>query len=211
MTKRRVNKLARKANPLMRRVPRVPRPKMSFDGQVLNSNLYQTQSITAANLGKDFFYVGCGSSSVTKAATAITDRYNEYKFRNVTFEWIPSISPASADAGSRVHIAYVDNPEKMVAFEGLTAANALTAVRGVKNVKTFNAWERFSCSFPLTYRRKLFDVDTTTGVMTNDIADRVMQGQIQVVIESISAAVVLGTYKFTYGVELHGLTLTQLS
>lgn len=214
MTKRKVKGRPRKANPLMRMVPRVPRPKVSFDGQVLNSNLYQGHSAVALGFGKDFFYVGGGASSVSKAATQITDRYNEYKYRSVQFEWIPSISPASAEAGGRIHIAIVDNPEKMVAFEAAVPGTVVNLIRGVKNVKTFNIWERFSCSFPLTYRRKLFDIDTTSGAMTADIADRTMQGQIQIAMETVGptfALGTLGTYKFTYSMELHGLTLTQLT
>lgn len=204
-------KSKRKANPLMRAVPRVARPKLSFDGQVLNSTLYLGSANTGVgSVGKDVIHVDCETGlGLTRAVGPMVILYNEYKFRSVTVEWIPSISPASVDAGSRVHIAYVDNPEKIVNFDALAAAGAVQAVRSVKNCKTFNAWERYSYTVPLTYRRKLFDVDGTPAANTADVLDRICQGEIQVAIESITPSVVLGTYRITFNLELHGLAFTQ--
>jgi len=195
----------------MRRQPGIPRPRLSFDGQVLNSTNYNAQTITTLGFGKDRFWASCHSSvGAASAAAGVTGLYNEYKYRYINVEWIPSISPASTDAGSRIHIAYIDNPEKMVNFEA-AAANIATVnlVRSVKNCRTYNAWERFTYSVPLTYRRKLFDVDSNDATISVDDADRTAQGQIQIAVESISAAVVLGTYRVSYGLELHGLTITQ--
>lgn len=215
MTKRQNKRNSvRRINPLMRRQAGVPRPRLSFDGQILNSTTYVGQTATnAAALVKERFWVSCHSGvGASRAAAGVTGLYNEYKFRFINVEWIPSISPASVDAGSRIHIAYIDNPEKMVNFEAAPSdINSINLVRSVKNCRTYNAWERFTYSVPLTYRRKLFDVDTNDASISVDDADRTAQGQIQIGVESVTPAAVLGTYRVSYGLELHGLTITQLT
>jgi hypothetical protein len=147
---------------------------------------------------------------VAIASTGINGRYNEYKFRKLSVEWIPSISPASIEAGGRIHIAYIDNPEMMVQFEAQTLNVAkIGMVRSVKNVQSFNAWERFQYRVPLTYRRKVFNVDVTLPLGSGvDVHDRSTQGVVIIGMEYITpAAAPNGTFRTGYSLELKNLAI----
>jgi hypothetical protein len=145
---------------------------------------------------------------VALGTTTISGRYNEYRYKSLRVEWIPSMSPASLEAGSRVHIAYIDNPEMMVQYEAQTLNLAkIGMVRSVKNVQSFNAWERFQFRVPLTYRKKVFNTDTTLALGSGvDVHERSTQGAVIIGIEGITpSAASYGTLRTGYVMELKNL------
>lgn len=195
---------------------RRPSMKVNFDGQILNGATYSAPALTAANSATSLYYLDCANTSrtgstaaqqeqsVTSTFSPMTALYNEFIYKTVTMEWVPAISPGVADAGSQIYLAYIDNAEDIA---GVTAASVST-VFGVakygRNTRFFNAWERFTCTVPLTNRRKLFDVNTNSSYLA-DVVDRSVQGAVVVGYSSISAAVLLGSWRFHYSVELRGL------
>ncbi len=202
----------RKPNPVLNlsRV-RPPRNSFSFDGSRLHATIFVPVSTTASSEGTDHQQLGTDSSfSPARVMNSMVRQYREYRYHKVTLQWIPSVGPASADAGARVFLAYVDNPEQMFNFQTSTAPLNTTAlkvpyVKNNRNVLAFNAWERITWNVPLTRRRPWFDVNTAESAYTVDVFDRCVQGQIVQAYQSPSVAVVLGTVKITFDIELRGL------
>ncbi len=206
-----------KLNPVFRQITRIGRPTMKFDGAVVSSTTYLGSPQVVANIAKGVLSIDCDSASnlaVTAGASqavasGVLNLYSEYRYNNCAVEWIPSIGPTNADAGSRIHIAYIDNPEKMTSFQAVAAAGALNLVRGCKNVRTFNAWERFTYRVPLTWRRKVFDTNVSV-VPGADLYERSTQGMVIIFIEAISAALAasaLGTFKVDSSVRVNQLSV----
>lgn len=205
-------KPTRRTNPVSGRAARPPRMTFSFDGTFLNATKFIGTSATAANIGTDFQQIGASATfGICRDMNAMVQQYREYRFRKVTFQWIPSVGPATADAGSRIHLAYSENPEQCQAFQANvapldTVAKRLPFVKGCRNVFTFNAWERITWNVPLTRRRPWFDVNTTDPANDVNAFDRAVQGMIFQAYESVSAIVTLGTAKITFEMELRGLS-----
>jgi len=195
---------------------RIRGPKLNFDGSNVSCTTYSGVPISVANVAKAVITIDCDSASnpaVTSGAanvvaTSVLGLYSEYRYNSCRIEYIPSIGPAGVDAGSRIHIAYIDNAEKMLAFFTASAAASLNLVRGCRNVRTFNGWERFTYNVPLTWRRRVFDTNTTTGVAVVDLYERATQGMVIVAVETISAAVILGTFKVDSSVRVEQLNVT---
>lgn len=204
---KKVRSLKRAINPMTRNNSQhVPRPRIKFDGQILNSVLYGDSSITAGNISSDFHMVNNDRVfGLSRVLENLTKFYSTYKYRQVSVEWLPKVAPGVADGGSRVHIAYLDSPERMSNWFSLTDAQRLNVVVGCTNVKSFNAWERYTYNVPLTYRRKSFDVDVTVTSTTPDDFDHTTQGMIVMVFQSVSAAIVLGGWRIKFSEELMGL------
>lgn len=201
----------RKPNPVDSRPQKSPRMRFAFDGSNLHSTIFVASTITAANVGTDFQQIGTdGALSPSRVVSAMVRQYREYRYNKVTIQWIPSVGPAGTDAGSRVTFAFIDNPEQVFNFQ-TSAAPLNTAVLRVPFVKngrnafTFNAWERITWNVPLTKRKPWFDVNTIEGAYDVNVIDRAVQGMIVQAYESISAAVILGTVKITFDLELRGL------
>jgi hypothetical protein len=218
MVKTKANR--RKANPLMRRRPGIPRPRVAFDGTNISSTYYRGASATDGGSIGQYLFVSATSDALGAASPVggILDAYSEYKFNKLTIEFIPSISPANADAGSRIHIAYLDNPEKMLNWAAFAADSSspgktamLAGVRGARNCKSFNAWERFTYNVPLTWRRKVFDVDRSNPSGDINIYERAIQGMVIIAIESVTEAVGVGTFRVQSTVHLRGLDISMTS
>jgi hypothetical protein len=135
---------------------------------------------------------------------AVAALYSQYVYESLTFRWLPSVAPGVADAGSQVYIGYLDNPEAMTTFLGLTNAQQISAIQSMKNVKFFNAWEQFTYSVPLTRRRKTFDVNATITDAA-DVDDRSVQGFIVFCMESLTASTTLGRWSSDSVVKLLNL------
>ncbi len=202
--------LKRKPNPMNSRQA-VPRNSFSFDGSILHATIFVPAGITAANIGTDFQQIGTDASfAPSRVMNNMIRQYREYRYRKVTCQWIPSVGPASTDAGSRVHFGWIENPEQGSNFQNAiaplnTAALRVPFVKGLRNVLTFNAWERITWNVPLTRRKPWFDVNTADPSSDINMFDRAVQGVIVQAYESVSAAVVLGTVKITFDIELRGL------
>jgi hypothetical protein len=200
----------RKRNPLTRskQLQSVPRPRVYFNGTHLKSVSLVTVTTTTLNQGFDYQGVSTDNTfGISRNNSSITGAYQEYKYNSLQWEWIPRVAPGVADGGSTVYVAYIDNPESIKTIvNGTTFVVAFAMVVNSANMKTFNAWERFTYKVPLTYRKKLFNVNTNL-VSTGDIyeIDRTFQGLIITCYQSISAAIVLGQARMSYQVELHTL------
>ena len=208
----------RKSNPLYTGRGRVGRPRMKFDGQTITSTLFSSQSAVGAvtaTLGSDYQIVDCSSGeAMNRAGSDVVKHYQDYKYTQAALEWLPSIGPASTDAGGRIYIAYIDNPELIVTFKAATAVNQLPMVRNCANVRDFNMWERFTYHVPLTYRRKMFNVDPTVSTPGNEETDRAVQGLViisYVSINNTAATGVLGQWRITSTTWLKGFTASILT
>lgn len=202
MTKRNHNntplRRKKKPNPMVRRTPRLkmgPR-SLAFDGQYGNFRAVFTATTTDASkqLGASFA-VDCRSSGSVMGTTGATVAalYSEYVYESAVFRWLPLVAPGVADAGSQIYIGYLDNPEMINTYLGLTNAQKIAAVQAMKNVKFFNAWEQFTYSVPLSRRRPMFDVnDTITDSADTD--DRSLQGMVVYTAQSLTASTTLGCW-----------------
>jgi hypothetical protein len=188
-------------------------PKVNSDGSTTNCIMYiATPSSGVGSAAGGLLSVDCSGTSniLTGAGAAFTmasgvlGLYSQYRYNKCTVEFIPSVGPASGEAGARIHIAYIDNAEKMSNFR---AATSLAFVRGCKNVKTFNAWERFTYRVPLTWRRKWFDTNVTTAYGVDEM-ERSTQGMVIFFIETIAASQIVGTFKVDTSIATNELNLT---
>ncbi len=213
------NKMSkRKINPLYRAHVKPGRPRIAFNGQTISSVAFVDHSVGAANVITDWHQVDCNSAEgINRAGTDVIKHYQEYKYLNAACEWIPKVGPAGSEAGSRISIAYIDNPELMNVFENAVAATRVTMIRSAATCKTFNVWERFTYRVPLTYRRKMFNVDPTVpavGARSNEEFERATQGKVAVCIETVAAAPgagTLGQFRLTSTTLITGFTATTVT
>ncbi len=202
----------------MRRSMRVGRPKLKFDGHRITCTLYSDQAVVAANVGTDWLGVDTNSGEAcNRTGLDVIKHYQEYKYESCTVEWIPKVGPSHTDSGSRISIAYIDNPELMITYENAVASVRASMVRNCANVKSFNAWERFTYRVPLTYRRKWFNVNPTVaaiGARLSEEYDRAVQGKVIMCYETVSAAVsagALGQWRSPNTTLLQGFTASTLT
>lgn len=196
------------------------KPTASFDGTILTGNVFSGASNTIAEganfLSSDFHHVGTADNwSVTRSLASVTKFYNQYVVEMCRITWIPQVGPASTLASSKIHLAYVDNAERMNNFHTRAGAtpqfDRLAMTVGCRNVFSFNAWERVTWNVPLTRRRKWFDTNTTSAGTTVDEFERCVQGMIFCAYESTVAGVSLGTFKIDFRVRLNGLDAASVS
>lgn len=194
----------------------VPRPKLSFDGTTLSGTEFTPNLITALNTASEVIVVDCsnfnGSVGVTKLIQSaaldlagITARYNEYRYTNLQLHWIPHVAPGVQDAGSPMYVGYLDNPEYMATTFSTAAPADVANVKGIRNMKTFNAWQGWTYNVPLTRRLPWFNVNSNISTFVVETAARCIQGFVIVGAESITAGIDLGAFHLTYDVELRGL------
>lgn len=205
-----------KTNPIYRNPVAKPRIKFSFDGQMFNGTGFSTPPVTITNAAASVYYVDCSSisttfptankyiQSVAQDFAAVTKLYNEYVYHSLKLDWMPYVAPGVADGGSQIYIGYVDNAEEIAALDAATVTVTYNTTKAARNMKFFNAWERYSYSVPLTRRRKTFDTNNALSI-TADTADRSVQGAVIVGMNSNTAAAFLGQWRFTYVLELRTL------
>jgi hypothetical protein len=205
-----------KTNPIYRNPVVRPRINFSFDGQILNGTGFSAPMVTLANIASAVYYVNCSNNisvfptankyiqSVALDYNTITKVYNEYKYHTLQCHWLPFVSPGVTDGGSQVYVAYVDNAEEIAALDIATAANTFNTSKAARNMKFFNAWERFTYNVPLSSRRKMFDTNLN-DVIIADTVDRGIQGAVVVGSASGPTPVSLGQWRFTYTLELRTL------
>lgn len=187
-------------------VRRPPRPISNFDGSILNGSTVQGVITTTTNAGTGLYAVDCANSggTVSLSNSALTSYYEEYKYASLEMEWIPSVGPASTDAGARCYMVFDDNPEHIANFVATPSAVG-ASVQAARGMKVWNAWERVKFSIPLTSRHKVFNVNSTTTYSV-DVIDRSVQGIVAIYVESPSASVTVGRPRFTYKIRLTGLS-----
>lgn len=205
-----------KANPIYRNPVVRPRINFSFDGQILNGTGFSAPMGTLVNVAAAVYYVNCSNNistfptankyiqSVALDYNTITKMYNEYKYLTLQCHWLPFVSPGVTEGGSQMYVAYVDNAEEIAALDIATAVNTFNTSKAARNMKFFNAWERFTYNVPLSSRRKTFDTNLN-DVIIADTVDRGIQGAVVVGASSTPAATSLGQWRFTYSLELRTL------
>jgi len=199
-------KLGKRPSNPMSRMTRVSRPKIGFNGQVLEAFTLAPAITTGSDgAGTQPLFIDCSSNNVASSVGGITQFYKEYVYESLKCEWIPSIGPASTLAGSQLYVTYDDNPEHMVTYTTNTASanNALQLADSTTRI--FNAWERVTFNIPLTRRRRMFDVNTNTsgGV---DVNDRSTQGILALGYNTTTVSSSVGRWKLTYHIKLMGLS-----
>lgn len=207
----------------MRRIVRNRPPRLAFNGHRAEAVLFVNHSgvVDADNgVGSDWQEIGTNSNEgAIRPAIDIAKHYQEYRYLNAVCEWVPRVGPASSDAGGRISIAYIDNPEQMLAFQLLaTNAERVAYVRAVGGCKTFNVWERYAYKVPLTRRRKIFNVNTTHPEVASRTApefDRSTQGLVIIAYEFITVSEItggqFGQWRITSAAEFSGFNAVTLS
>jgi hypothetical protein len=195
-----------KSNPIYRKVPRVSRPKLVFNGQYLQA-FTLLNAITSAGDGTAFnsYTIDCANNGISAAQSAMTALYKEYVFESLKLEWVPYVSPGSTLGGSQVYVGYTSNPEQMVFYGGASIASAIGGIKTDDTMKVFNAWERVTLNIPLTRRRKMFDVNSTNA-LTIDVLDRSTQGMILLGYNTTTVSSQIGYFKCSYVIKLMGLS-----
>ncbi len=208
-------------NPLTQAGTSRPKMNMNFDGQFLNGSQFLAPMVTLVNQATGLYALDCSNNNTTGIGVnayvagvsygliAISSVYNEYVYRSVRFDWLPYVSPSSADGGSQIYVGYVDNAEEISGLSSASIASAFNTSKAIRNMRFFNAWERFSYTVPLTRRRKIFDVNVNASYSNADTVDRSVQGAVVVGVNSVSAAASLGQWRVTYLLELRGLDTLQ--
>lgn len=194
-------------SPIYQNRIRLMRPKVSFDGQTLNGTDIITPITATANLAAQFFKVDCSNvGSVASVLSAITAFYSEYRFTSVKLHWMPSVAPGVAAAGGRLYLTSFTNPEQMTIIDASSTATQVNLSKTTRDMKSWNAWERFTYNMPIFYRRKWFDVNTN---ITSDINqyDRSVQSYILVGSDTIGATDTLGQFRIEFSIELRGLNV----
>lgn len=217
-SRRRGTKKNKQVNPLYRRAVGFPRPKLNFDGSVVSGSIMHTLSSTLANAASFALFCDCSNTSggaasnynqsVAANIAGLTGLYAEYKYLSMTVEWLPIISPGVIDAGSRVYVGYTDNPEVIASLSASAAVATRDAVKGNRNMRSFNAWEHFRMNVPLTNRHNKFNVNTNSVLSDSNTIDRSVQGLVYGGIDGVSAAATLGTWRTTYKLQLMNLEIT---
>lgn len=199
----------RKQNPMASNaVSRVPRNRVSFDGQIFKGVSHLPLVTTVLNLYSTVNAVACtnNANGVSASFAGMFNFYKEYKFLSLNMEWIPAVAPGVSDGGSEIIVAYNWNPEQIVSQAAALNSTVIANLRSDRTSRSFNAWERFNYNVPLHARRKMFDVDVNPGAYLTDVnqVDRAIQGAIVMGATSIGAAVTLGHFKATYSLMLQG-------
>jgi len=207
MAIRRNNNNKNKRNPLMRKTQRIPRPRIQFDGTTIRTSFTANDLTTAANIVGTFQYIGAGfaGSACGTAANGIAQLYSQYKFTQMSMQWLPGVAPGVAAGGGRVYISYLDNPEKISNFLALTEANKILAIKSMRNMVSWNVWENKTFNIPLTFRRKSFSVDGTQAVGVDNY-ERTLQGLVCIGAESVGAADTIGKFVIRTTLVLEGFS-----
>jgi len=205
----------RRSNPLSR-TGGTGRPKIKFDGHTVTSVLFQDHSTGVGNTCVDWQAVDSSNNeAINRTGSDVIKHYQNYRYTMASVEWLPKIGPADPNSGARVSIAYIDNPELIVAYKAATPTAKVAMCRTVANCRSFNLWERFTYRVPLTFRRKWFNTDVQIGTPSAEETDRAIQGLVLCVIEGTNAAApaagTLGQYKLTSTTVLQGFTSTVLT
>jgi len=207
MTKLNNKRKGLKRNPMQSERRRIPRPISRFDGHLLCGTLTVPANVTGSNKGLDYHLVDTQSNiGISRTHLNITDSYQQYVYKKLVLEWLPGVGPGQTDAQSQIAMAFIDNPEDIFwVTQTATSSTISPGVLSTRKAFVFNAWERVTWNVPLRRRRKVFSVNTN---MAQTVAEyeRCTQGVVAVAITgTATAAVVLGSYRFYYEIELTGL------
>jgi len=213
----------RELDPIRRPRIGIGRPRLNFDGNTLHGFNFLPNVNTVAFRAVTVIPIDCSATNVAGASpnisiagaanglTAATRIYGEYWYNSVQLHWVPHVSPGVADGGSPIYVGYIDNPEVITSLPAASDATLITLVRSLKNCKTFNAWQGFTYSVPLTKRVPKFNVDTTQSYLDAPTVSRSVQGVVVVGYESITAAANVGQLRCQTSIELRNMNIVQIT
>jgi hypothetical protein len=189
-------------------LPRIPRPRISFDGHILKGTATIAASITSSGEAFDYHLLDCdGTYGISRAHTPISDSYQKYVYKSLVMEWLPAVGPADTGARTQFAMTYFDNAETMFFIQNTaTSSTARSAILST-NCKMWNAWERISFRIPITRRRKSFPVNTNFTPTELEM-ERSTQGMVCMSQFNAPSNAVYGSYRFYYEVELSELAST---
>lgn len=164
-----------------------------------------TVNTTAAGLGatQRRYAPGYSTGLSNAVGPTVAASYSTGKFLPGTaIRWEPSVSFTTT---GRVYVGFTDNPEVMVALDSITSeSQAVNAVKGLENVRSFPVWQETDISFPTTLRRRRFDVNESMAVNV-DVYDRSIQQYMYIVVEGAPASTSLGSFWYHDVLEVEGL------
>lgn len=200
----------RRSNPLTNR-NRPSRPKVAFDGQVLEGFTYLAAVTTGSDgAGTQAMKVDCASDGIASSLSTLLGYYKEYWFEMLKLEWIPSISPANSLAGSQLYVTMDNNPEHMVQYLGGVASTNNGYQLNDANTRIINAWERVTLNMTLPKRRKTFDVNTANSNAV-DVLDRSTHSLCVLGYNTTTVSSSVGRWKASYRIRLLGLSNPALT
>lgn len=124
------------------------------------------------------------------AGAVVAAQYGEGVFSKSYAKWVPSVGMTTA---GRVWLAYIENPETIVSFEGYSEAQKASFIKGVANVKCGSIYRELRLDYPGSRRRKAYDTNWTNSAGSADLYDRCCQGAVIWLIEGAPATTVVGT------------------
>lgn len=214
-----VNNRKHKINPLYKKREKIPRPRLKFDGNTLQFRHYFDLPTAAGNFTCAVVHLDCSDYNATTTSARydtacipdITKFYQTFKYTRASATWLPKVSPGLGEAAGKVHVCYIDNPEVIVNhLDGGNNSTALAVALEMRNVKSYNVWQKFTYNAPLTSRRKLFEVNTNTNYASVETVERSTQGAILFICETVTAsAASVGTVVSDCDIMLKGFSASS--
>lgn len=176
-----------------------------FDGTTISTRSITSDLTAASNILSGSITIDCtaGTTAMGTGGTGIANNYQKYRYQDLEVVWNPKVAPGTTAAGARVYVAYIDNPEMMVAWLSGSNATNLTRIKTFATLRIFNAWERFKYKVPLTRRRPWFDMNATNDT-TVDVLDRSTQGLFIFAADTPGATDNIGSFSTAARVTLQG-------
>jgi hypothetical protein len=186
-------------------LPRIPRPRISFNGHLLKGTATISAAITSSGEAFDYHFVDCNVTwGISRAHTAISDSYQKYVYKSLVMEWLPAVGPADTGARTQYAMTYLDNAEMMFFIQNSATSATARSLILASNCKMWNAWERVTFRIPLTRRRKSFPVNTNYTPSELEM-ERSTQGLVCMSAFNAPSNAVYGSYRFYYEIELSEL------
>jgi hypothetical protein len=114
-----------------------------------------------ATLGARFYPLIAGNTEGRAITVFSNTARNFQKFLyepGTTLHYQPAVGLNTAGT---VYVAYIDNPEFISTYYSLAAAQRISAIKTVANVKAFPVWQDFTLPISGTPRQKRFSNDVT--------------------------------------------------
>jgi len=177
--KRSKNQNARSPAIMSANIPRMPRYNIRgaiSDQTVLSGNRRMTHTV-AAGAGHSTIPLDINAARTLDPIADVGLLYRQFKYLpGTSYNHIPSVSLTTTGT---VAVAYIDNPEQMAQWIGLTGeANRYDFVTSIGNHKSYPIWKEFSYPLTAPSRRLTYDVNAVQGSLTIDDYERAYQGMI---------------------------------
>lgn len=131
---------------------------------------------------------------------SIVSYYSTGKFLAGTrIRWEPSVSFTTT---GRVYVGFTDNPE---AARTTSLALYASQVKGLQDMISFPVWQETNVPFPMTMRRKRFDVNASASLSSVDVLDRSCQTAMFAVIDGAPENTVCGSFWHHDQVDVEGI------